>query len=542
MGQAKVKGTKSGSKSITTGNTGSGKPGKWTGYTQWFCSLFLMYLSVIYVMVCYKGYVQYDVYKRNILLTGGLVFVIGAVMMWFMCLEDDVHPHFDYKLNVNKIDFLIYCVFLVWGVSFILCDDKLSGFWGDVYRMTGLAFIGISMLILFLLSYLSDWKKINTYVCMCVLFIVFVWQLLNLFGVCPGNWQFSGTYPNLVACLANIDQNGMFDGIAIGVLTAAFVFTDTERQKREKIVYGVLISFCMAAGISVRSDTFFFGVAAAALIMVGYTIRHREYMFSNAVAMALYYVGIIFMLILGTVFESSLGLSFMESSGAGFIYQIPSLIALGVLVIVYLILAYYSSKVSEKLLKIIHAVYIAVIILAVVAGAVVVAILYNSHSQNELVLTLVGGFKSRFEIIDITWDTFVAQDIVTKMFGVGFNNYSRVIYTVRPDTLELMDGNILADSHNVFFDMLLAHGIVGNMAYFSFLVACLVEMRKAASKNPFIMIGILVIAGYLATGLINANLIVVTPCVLAAVGVVLKKVREINGDAERAAKTEVQDR
>ena len=528
MGQAKIKGSKTGIKSTGTGKKITGKTGKWTGYTQWFCSLFLMYMSVIYVLVCYKGYVQYDVYKRNILLAGGLVFVVGAVMMWFMCLEDRVHPHFDYSLNVNKIDFLIYCVFLVWGVSFLLCDDKNSGFWGDTYRMTGLSFIGISMLILFLMSYLSDWKKINTYVCMCVLAIVFVWQLLNLFGVCPGNWQFDGTYPNLVACLANIDQNGMFDGIAIGVLTAAFVFTDTDEHKKEKIVFGALIVLCMAAGISVRSDTFFFGVAASALIMVGYTIRHREYMFSNALAMSLYYVGIIFMLVLGSVFESSLGLSFMESSGAGFIYQIPSLIALGVMVIAYLILSFYSSKAPEKLLKILHVVYIALIIVVLAAGAVAVAVLYNSHSQNELVLTLVGGFKSRFEIIDITWDTFVAQDIVTKMFGVGFNNYSRVIYTVRPDTLELMDGNILADSHNVFFDMLLAHGIVGNMAYFSFLIACLTEMRKAASKNPFIMIGILVIAGYLATGLINSNLIVVTPCVLTAIGVVLKKVREIN--------------
>ncbi len=523
MGQAKVKNIKNGNADIREKSSG-----KWTGYAEWFCSLFLMYLSVIYVLVCYKGYVEYDVYKRNILLTGCAIFIVGAVMMWFMCLDDKDHPRFNYKLNVNKIDFLIYCCFLVWTISFILCEDKVSGLWGDPYRMTGLAFIGMSMVALFLLSYLGEWKKINTYICMCVLMILFVWQLLNLFGVCPGNWQFNGTYPNLVACLANIDQNGMFNGIAIGVLTAAFSFTDIKKNKAEKIIYGILIVFCMAAGISVRSDTFFFGVASAALIMVGYTLRHREYMFSNAVAMALYYVGIIFMLILGTVFESSLGLSFMESSCAGFIYQIPSLIALGIVVIVYLILAYYSDKVSEKTLKTIHVIYIVAVVAVLVVGSVVVAVLYNSDSKNELVLTLVGGFKSRLEIIDITWDTFVAQDIVTKMFGVGFNNYSRVIYTVRPDTVELMSGNVLADSHNVFFDMLLAHGIVGNMAYFSFMLAAVTEMRKAAAKNPYLLTGVLVIAGYLSTGLINSNLIVVTPCVLAAIGVVLKKVREIN--------------
>ena len=540
MGQAKVKNTKNSVKAAAVGKKIGGKTGKWTRYTEWFCSVFLMYLSVIYVMVCYKGYVEYDVYKRNFLLVGGAVFVIGALLMWFMCLEDKIHPHFDYRLNVNKTDFLIYSCFLVWIVSFILCKDKTTGLWGDSYRCTGLAFIGMSVLIMFFLSYLSEWKKINTYICMCVLFIIFVWQLLNYFGVCPGNWQFDGAYPNLVACLANIDQSGMFNGIALGVLTAAFSFADNRKDKTVKIIYGILIVFCIAAGISVRSDTFFFGVATSVLILAGYTLRHREYMFSNAVAMALYYVGIIFMLIIGTAFESGLGLTYKESSGAGFIYQTPSLIALGLMVIVYLILAYYSEKASDKLLKTIHVIYIAAVVIILAVGMVVVAVLYTSNSKNELVLTLVGGFKSRFEIIDITWDTFVAQDLVTKMFGVGFNNYSRVIYEVRPDALQLMDGNILADSHNVFFDMLLAHGIVGNVSYFSFLLAVLTEMRKAASKDPYIIIGVLIIAGYLTTGLINSNLIVVTPCVFAAIGVVMKRVREINGFAEQQSRQQKQ--
>ena len=246
------------------------------------------------------------------------------------------------------------------------------------------------------------------------------------------------------------------------------------------------------------------------------------------------------MLIIGTAFESGLGLTYKESSGAGFIYQTPSLIALGLMVIVYLILAYYSEKASDKLLKTIHVIYIAAVVIILAVGMVVVAVLYTSNSKNELVLTLVGGFKSRFEIIDITWDTFVAQDLVTKMFGVGFNNYSRVIYEVRPDALQLMDGNILADSHNVFFDMLLAHGIVGNVSYFSFLLAVLTEMRKAASKDPYIIIGVLIIAGYLTTGLINSNLIVVTPCVFAAIGVVMKRVREINGFAEQQSRQQKQ--
>lgn len=78
---------------------------------------------------------------------------------------------------------------IVWIISYLGCADKQSGFWGDVYRYIGFSSMALTLIACWIISKYFKFEKWLLWLFMAVSCVVFGWQILNMYGIDPLNWQ-----------------------------------------------------------------------------------------------------------------------------------------------------------------------------------------------------------------------------------------------------------------------------------------------------------------------------------------------------------------
>ena len=496
---------------------------KWKAIMGWLSFVYITYITVVYCLVCPKGYIKYDMLKSKLFWIPSLIFCLCEIILWAVSLDNPDHFKLGYKEKKDKIDFAIFALFLTWGISTLISANRTMALWGDQYRYQGFMFFGLALAAMFLTSHIGGWNKISTGILMLVLSIVYVWQMLNYFGIVPFDWQMNRKFPLLVACLANIDQNSAFDGVAIAAGTAAFVFC---KNKVIKALWGVVNVLCVMGAITTRSDSFYLGLAIGAVIIIGYSLKHAEYIRSTAVAMALYLVGILLVRALDAKYGYRAVYSiYWESAGSTLICSPRTIKLLAVLVVAFGVLAVFYPMLPKKVFTVVHYIYFVLLGGGGVAATAYLSNLYFSESESEIALFVREAFASRAPIWKYSFINMGYQNLAHRLFGVGFGNFNRIMDRYSSVVYSIRDYAELADAHNILIDFYVTTGVFGVIAWVTLLICLLVKFRRAAGHYPWAMVGVMLIAGLTVTGIVNTSLIIVTPWVYIGIGLMLYQVR-----------------
>ncbi len=520
MGQAKVKRSKK--------NTGTGKhDGKILNAMQWISCIYMLYLTVFFLLVCPEGFVNYDLYKRDMFIYPTLFFLGVEFVLWVLSLDDKKRVWLNYDKWYDRIDFVGLALIISWFIGYRGSYDKNAAFWGDSYRQVGFLFMACAVLVMIFIGHIGGWKRINTCALLISLFIVFQWQILNSFHVDPLNFRMDEQYQWLVASLANTDQNAMFDAVSIALLLALVMLS---KKLYERIVCFILIAIGTAAAILVGAETFYLGLFVAFLILFGYSLKHTECLIGFAWGCAGMLSGVLLRKA-GVMKWSSVGyggtvLSFLDST--------PVIVALAAGVCVLFLFAALYSKAGGRVHRVVHTGYTALVLGLSAVAIIVITRLYQNMEQAEGTLAgFLQDVKTRVDIDAITVRMFENQNLFHKIFGIGFGNYSKNMIRDFGEEMQARFGNqVLADSHSIYFDQLASGGVLGLILLIALFVFALVIMRKAAGKRAACIAGAAGTAAYLAAGIINFTLIVVTPMVFVMMGVFIFLARDA-GEAKR---------
>lgn len=520
MGQAKRK-------QVATKSKGSER--SVDRYMTWIVDAYLVYIMTVFVLVCPKGYVEYDLNKRNLLYIGTVPFVAISILMILVSLAnaDNVVEYF--KGKFGKTDLLMGILFVVWIVSYMGCLNKPAGFWGDNLRYVGFSFMGLTLLACWIISKYFKYEQWLLYLFLGVSTFLAIWQTLNMYGIDPLNWQMDRQYTHLVSTLANVNQNAFFDAVALAIAVGALLMAE---KRVEQIVYGIAVFLIMIGGIASRSETYFFGAILVFMVAVGYAWAHVECLRRAWLTCGLFVLSVVvqrfgyYKWIEGRIpwyVEGTTGLLFRKSM----------IILMVAVILIYGVLVLAGKKWIEQNGKLISRIYLGIVSVAFVAavGVVVYAnrteidpasgsFLLNLKLQDEF-----GGYRGT--IWKVTMKMFADGSVFKKMFGYGMDNYSTLAVLTYAEDLTVFGDQVLADAHNIVLDMLISSGVLGVLSLFGVIAGVLWKNIKQFNKVPMAACAIMCISAFLMAGMLNGYLIVVTPVFFALLGCFWKSGREV---------------
>lgn len=421
---------------------------------------------------------------------------------------------------------------VVWTISYLGCADKQSGFWGDVYRYIGFSSMALTLIACWIISKYFKFEKWLLWLFMAVSCVVFGWQILNMYGIDPLNWQMDRQYTWLVSVFANVNQNAVFDATALAVAVGAFLVAE---NRVEQILYGVVVFLAMAGGIASHSETFYFGAAVALVIAVGYAWTHVECMWRAWMTCALFWAAVLVQK-LGynkwILKDEKLYYAWMLEAITGLLFKPKTMILMAVIVIVYGAIIILCNKKMDKIGKIVKNVYIGAI--AVVVATVGAVVVYantveidpasGSFLLNLKIQESFGGYRGT--IWRVTMSMFGDSNVFQKLFGIGMDNFSTQAYVNYAEDLQVFGDAVLADAHSLYFDMLASSGIFGVIGFFGVIAGVLCKNVKQLKENKMAVGAVMYIGAYLLAGTLNGHLIVTTPVFFVLLGCFWKNSRQ----------------
>lgn len=476
--------------------------------------LFLIYMMFITLLVCPEGYVQYDLYKRNIFFVGAICFVVVAGVAALIVLIGRDTKRASAKIDVKalclgKIDLLLLGTLIIWAIGIAISQNPHDAFWGDSFREIGFLYLGLGLVGMWIISKYVKWNAILTWALMISTGIVYMGQILMYYWVDPLNWTFDGQYASLMSTLANLNHNACFDVLMASV---GIFLLFMSKKKSSVIVYTVYLFLNFMGGIACSSTTFYIGMFIVMLLTLLFALVYDGMLWRGWLTLAAMFAAIVLHKLITSV----------APNGTVGGEAITSILMNGAFILVYavvlVLLALMNWKCSSLIQgkrKLFAGIYV-VFVLAVVATLAAFLLAANA---GKITGSLAGiadaiasqGTSGRDGIWKVTVGMFAQLPIGNKLLGIGLNNYSTVIYHYYPNELaQMFPGMVLADAHNVYLDLLASSGILGCICYFGMIAGILVKSIQLARKSPAGILGILAVAGYVGYSMANSNLIIST--------------------------------
>lgn len=507
----------------------------WDSYMSKCVSIYMMVVMVVFVLFCKEGYVQYDLHKRNLFYGISIIFIFSSVLILLLSLSTNERR--PWKELFSKMDLWVVGILGTWIVGWIFSENKSFAFWGDPFRYIGIAYLGLGLIGMWIISRYVEWDKWLTRVFVIVCTIIFIWQTMNCYYIDPPNWTMNQQYHALMSSLANINQNACFNVLVLSVGMAMFLFV---KERTDKILLGVFLLLGYVGGISAASATYFIGIGLVFLAMIAYVFRHSEYLWDFWMEAVLFVIAAVIQKIGIYLYTDE---EIVLDTIANILMNGKVLLILVVLLAIAALLIWKGNAFFEKNGKLLSNIYLLILGLGTVI-LIGCAIYANMNQENlaegslfaKLVMNDMSG-NARGLIWRVTLGSFARESVVHRIFGCGLNNFSNTVYQYFPQDLMAVWGTdtVLADAHNVFFDVLLSSGTVGFICYFGLPVHVLIKCVKVAKTNPVGLYGILGVVAWFAVGMTNANLNVATQVFYVMLGVywgILRKIdagEEVNG-------------
>lgn len=478
-------------------------------FNQNLCTMYALYIMLIYVLVCPTGYTNYEMYKQMFLLAISVLLLLYIVPRFALSLR-----------NIKSISLDKYActLFITWSISFLMSTNKFTAFYGDESRFMGYAFMLICLLSLCLCRKYAVWNNLLYIAFLIMCAVVWSLQILQYNRIDPFNWQQNFTITYRASTLGNINQNAYFDGIVLATLIGLFI---AYRNIWQRITAALAIFIGTIAATETRSETIIIALATVVLVLVAYVIFHLEYLKDTLIIAWIMYAAILVRRITWSVngLQEIWGEILLEKLLFSTYFLIAMFILLLALTII--LIAFRGSKPSRRIQSRIFAVYCLAILAAVASG--LVYMYGNTLSGANPSLSFTGDFGSgRGRIWQWVIDAFSKSTPVRKLFGSSLGQFVEAVYAYEADLINLSyPRNTLADAHNVWLDLLITTGLVGVIAYTAFFISLIKESLRVAKTNPLALVSLLVIAAYIGGGMNNGNLMVTTPVAYLLVGTFL---------------------
>lgn len=491
------------------------------------CSVYILYISFIFVFCYHNNYIDLTVTKRFSYLLGSSAF---CALMLFLMIGKFFFASHTWHFSSIFLQILLLGMIITWSIGLIFCSNLSESFWGNTHKGTGFLLYSLGIFSILFLGASLEWNRILTYLFFISSTLLCLLQVLNRWEIDPLHMYHNliwYEYPQFISTLGNTNYNGAFDCLIIGIMMTLFFQCS---DFKEMVLYGLGLCIAFAGAICTVSDVVFVCIAAVFVILTGFAILSPIKLFKIWSMLILFTIPccifphffhnreeeLYIWGITGTIFD-----------GQYLKYQVCIVAGLGV----FLLLFYSLLSKYRNIILLIYK----IIVLSGITLVLFLLILANS----TLFLAEHDPFLSHFRISG-SWGNdrgdlwqrmmtlFLQAPLVNKLFGYGFNNVFEALETIK---LGIRAEEQISDAHSIYFNTLITSGIIGCVLWAVFIgILSYRAIRMIQQKKDhgiYVLIGLLCI---LIQGLVIGPQIITTPIILTEFGVFYSLVVTHPGD------------
>lgn len=365
--------------------------------------------------------------------------------------------------------------------------------------------------------------------------LVCLLAVLNFWSVDP-----LGMYGNLAA-----EQYGMFistignvnacAGYLCMIVPVGMALYTLVKDKYLKIACSVFLVLGFCAGYCARSASWVLGLATGVLVLLWFSMRDNGRMQKFLEVCAMFWLGSVLMKLMMLVakakeFTGAMYLGFTVDKLINGVMLNGYILALeGILIAGLLFLVWNRKKAGKELPYGVMRKIVFIVVGIVVAALAVAFVVANLHEG-----AWEGAYSAleRFHLQDASgsgrgyiWKTTVKcwfrLPLWEKITGYGVNCYHMFINTYGgAEVTEFFGGAQLVDAHNEFLQILTTMGILGVVGYFGLIISTMVKAARSVASKPAMLMGVVVLFGYLAQALVNNPTVFLTPYLFLMLGII----------------------
>lgn len=365
--------------------------------------------------------------------------------------------------------------------------------------------------------------------------IVCVLTILNFWGVDP-----LSMYDNLVQ-----EQHGMFIS-TIGninacssylcmVLPAAMAVYMVVKTRVLRAATGIFLVVGFWACYCTSSESWMLGAGAAFLALLWFAMKSNYYMQRFLEVFALFWLGSLLMKISGLIgdaagADSMLFLAFhvnkiqREIVLNGYVLAAEGILIAGGMALINIRI----RKEKELPTRLLRICVFSVIIAVAGMGLLILAAANLKRGVWEGTFAFLNRFKikdtfgsSRGYIWKISVKGWLDLPLWDKLTGYGLNCYHMFIEQYGGEGVATaFNGAKLVDAHNELLQFMTTTGLLGTVGYFGLLLGTAVRSAKKFIQKPVMMMGTVVVCGYLAQGIVNNPTAFLTPYLFLMLGII----------------------
>ena len=476
--------------------------------TSLYISIILLFFPLVYGDGLFNiTQIKYTVYMRTTL--------VYFILIFFMSITYYIRNKFD------KVEIFLFALIAVWCVGLYFSFDRYECFIGNQHKKTGMFFYLIAILTAIIIRKNLKWKTSMTWCLIASTGIVSLLQILNRWGIDPlGYWSEISRPQNkwYISTLGNINYNAAFVCLTISIVICMFILC---REKRKKIIFGIVIISSFAGGICCSSDGFYIGMLAAFLIVFAYAcIMPKLWKEVWSLCLCWWIANVMISILYNFLPGKNTGIWKVSEK----ILDIKVIALETVLLIAFYLVVRFGNEFLEKNALWIKRIYAGIIsLMCLVTAVLFIVATWQSFPENHPLHWFVFNEKwgtNRGGLWIKAVNLFKESDIVHKLFGYGHNMVALSLEKVLRDNN--LGRTVIADVHNTYLNMLITSGIIGLILFMIAMIYLLKNGIRLIKENK--ESGLFVVAGtgtYLAQALINGPQSITSPIVLLGFGIFL---------------------
>lgn len=364
--------------------------------------------------------------------------------------------------------------------------------------------------------------------------IVCLLAILNFWAIDPLNMYSNlseDQYGSFISTIGNVNACA---GYLCMIVPVGMAFYSVARDKYLKIASGIFTALGFIAGYCTHSVSWLLGFAAAFLVLLWFSMRDNLHMQKFLEVFGIFWVSSILMkvmlLVFGTPGTKSIMYYYFKQDRllCGIMLNGYVLVVEGILFIGLFFFIQNRKKSGKELPYRMIRNGIFIVLAVLIAAAIIVVAIANLHKETwegtfraleRLRLQDLSG-SGRVYIWRITVESWLKLPLWDKITGYGVNCYHMFIDTYGgAEVLEFFQGAQLVDAHNEFMQILTTMGVLGVVGYFGLLISTVVKAAKEVVTKPVMLMGVVVILGYMAQALVNNPTIFLTPYLFLMLGI-----------------------
>ena len=354
--------------------------------------------------------------------------------------------------------------------------------------------------------------------------IAYFLAILNRFSVDPlGFYEGISSYYKLLF-LSTLGQATWYSSYLCTILPVALAMFIYEKRTRYRSFYAVYIAIGSMSLVTQNSDSAYIALFAAMLVLFVFALDSNNYFTRYFQLILILLLSFRLVGICQLIWKDSAvmpdELSLFLSTGT------PVLIITIILLLLYLLFSMLQIKhdIVMSRIKIIRTALL-VIVGILFVGAVSVLVL----SANGVMLPTLGGFgylvfnddwgNGRGFTWRVTMEMFRNFPLSNKLFGIGPDCYAEYAYEYRSAEMQAKwGGNVLANAHNEWFNMMFNIGIVGLISYLAIFVTAFVSFIRRKNISALSIAGAASIGAYVCHNFFCYQQVLCTPFIFAIIG------------------------